>query len=706
LALNDGATAIYQTGSGTTALSFTYTVGALGSGQNTSDLALAASNAVSLNGATIQDPFGNAADLSAVDGYNPAGTLIINTTQPVLSVTGIVPDTGTSATDGLTNIANVTVTGTIDVADASRPVSVYDGATLVGTTTADSSGNWRLAGVTLAQGANSLTAQATNAEGNAATSPVFTATLDTTAPVLSVTGVVPENASTATIAGTIDVADAGLTVSVYDGTTLVGTTSADASGIWSLAGVPLTENDNLIAKATDAAGNIGISKYVTINSGSEQNVYVGRTASGMTINTGGAQVVWGTASGTTINGGDQYVYGMATDTTVSTGAQVIYSGGTGSATTLNSGGEQYVFSGGTAIGSTIAGGKQYDWGTATTTTVGNNGYQHVYGTANGTTVNSGGGQNVYSSGTASGTTVNEGGQQIDWGTAAGTMIDGGNQYVYGVASSTTIATGEQVLESGGTASGTTISSGGEQVIYTGATASDTTIAGGVQDDWGTAGGTTVDNGGYQYVHGTAGPTTIDSGGEQNVYFGGTASGTMIDGGSQYVWGTAANTTISAGAQVIESGGLASGTTIGSGGEQDVYGGGTASSTTISGGLEHVYAGGTAQDAAFGGSSGTLVLDSSSGFAGAISNFRAGDIVDLAYIHFSNAGMTLDFSEDATNTSGTLTISDGSNVATLDLLGQYSAAQFALSADGHGGTLVTDPPITGSAQNAIAASPHA
>ena len=58
LTLNDGGTATYSGGSGTNALTFSYTVAA---GQNTSDLAV---TAVNLNAATITDGAGNAANLS------------------------------------------------------------------------------------------------------------------------------------------------------------------------------------------------------------------------------------------------------------------------------------------------------------------------------------------------------------------------------------------------------------------------------------------------------------------------------------------------------------------------------------------------------------------------------------------------------------------------------------------------------------------
>ena len=76
LTLNDGGTATYTGGSGT-ALTFSYTVAA---GQNTSDLAV---TAVNLNGATITDGAGNAANLSGA--LTPAGTLQIDTTAPTVT---------------------------------------------------------------------------------------------------------------------------------------------------------------------------------------------------------------------------------------------------------------------------------------------------------------------------------------------------------------------------------------------------------------------------------------------------------------------------------------------------------------------------------------------------------------------------------------------------------------------------------------------
>ena len=58
LTFNDGGTATYVGGSGSNALTFSYTVLA---GQNTPDLMV---SAVNLNGATVMDGAGNAANLS------------------------------------------------------------------------------------------------------------------------------------------------------------------------------------------------------------------------------------------------------------------------------------------------------------------------------------------------------------------------------------------------------------------------------------------------------------------------------------------------------------------------------------------------------------------------------------------------------------------------------------------------------------------
>ncbi len=75
LSLNDGGTATYSSGSGSTALAFSHTVQA---GQNAADLAV---TSLGLSGATIKDAAGNAASLAGAVNYNPAGTLKVDTSS-------------------------------------------------------------------------------------------------------------------------------------------------------------------------------------------------------------------------------------------------------------------------------------------------------------------------------------------------------------------------------------------------------------------------------------------------------------------------------------------------------------------------------------------------------------------------------------------------------------------------------------------------
>ena len=126
LALNDGGTATY-TGVSGNALTFVYTVGALGSGQNVADLALAATNALSLNGAIITDDAGNTAVLTAANSYNPAGILQIDTTAPTVTKVVAAPATGEVVT-GHTDVITLDMSEKVNVS-GSPVLLLNDGGT-------------------------------------------------------------------------------------------------------------------------------------------------------------------------------------------------------------------------------------------------------------------------------------------------------------------------------------------------------------------------------------------------------------------------------------------------------------------------------------------------------------------------------------------------------------------------------------------------
>src|SRR5690242_9416367 len=120
LSLNDGGTATYIGGSGTNALTFSYTVAA---GQNTPALA---TTAVNLNGATIKDGAGNAANLSLA-GVSQSGPQIDTTTATISSVVE-TPSTGNLAA-GNTITLTLNLTEAVTVASRTPPLSDHDGGT-------------------------------------------------------------------------------------------------------------------------------------------------------------------------------------------------------------------------------------------------------------------------------------------------------------------------------------------------------------------------------------------------------------------------------------------------------------------------------------------------------------------------------------------------------------------------------------------------
>src|SRR5579883_1105772 len=86
--------------------------------------------------------------------------------------------------------------------------------------------------------------------------------------------------------------------------------------------------------------------------------------------------------------------------------------------------------------------------------------------------------------------------------------------------------------------------------------------------------------------------------------------------------------------------------------------------------------------------GTLGLDASALFHGTLADFGTNDAIDLGDIAFDPGKTTLGYQANSASTGGMLLMGDGTHCAALALLGQYSAASFAASSDGHDGTLVT------------------
>jgi hypothetical protein len=198
--------------------------------------------------ATAMDAAGN------ISGASTAQSVTLASQAPAAPIIeSFSTDSGTVG-DHITNDNTLTLTGT---AAANSTVKVYDGATLLGTVTANSGGAWNYTTAALTDGVHSLAATATLNGTTSAFSTALTETIDTVAPVAPVIiGDTISSTDRVTLNGT---AEANSTVTVLEGTNVLGTTAANSSGAWSFTTPSLAEGKHdFTATATDAAGNTSV----------------------------------------------------------------------------------------------------------------------------------------------------------------------------------------------------------------------------------------------------------------------------------------------------------------------------------------------------------------------------------------------------------------------------------------------------------------
>ncbi|MDG0792139.1 Ig-like domain-containing protein [Cohnella ginsengisoli] len=205
---------------------------------------------------TVKARASDGAGNTSVD--SSTNTFTVDTTAPAAPVV-------TNPTNGsTTNDSTPAYSGT---AEAGSAVTVVVDGLLLGPVTADASGNWSYTSATpLADGPHSVLARASDGVGNTSlNSNTNTFTVDTTAPaapvVTSPANGSTTNDSTPTYSGT---AEANSTVNVVVDGTSIGTTPADASGIWNFTQpTPLADGSHGVsAKATDAVGNAGAASTI------------------------------------------------------------------------------------------------------------------------------------------------------------------------------------------------------------------------------------------------------------------------------------------------------------------------------------------------------------------------------------------------------------------------------------------------------------
>ena len=173
----------------------------------------------------------------------------------VPTVTGISPDNGLSANDGVTDVPQISIQGR---APAGNTVSVYQNGEFIGTTVvgqspianpSSSTSTWSFdyTGTTLPDGTYSFTATATDSMGNvSALSFPFQVIINTQTPaaptiagVSPVAGSVGSSVAWATAPTLFGTAGPNSEVTVFRNQQVVGTTLADSSGAWNYTSGPL-----------------------------------------------------------------------------------------------------------------------------------------------------------------------------------------------------------------------------------------------------------------------------------------------------------------------------------------------------------------------------------------------------------------------------------------------------------------------------------
>ncbi|MFL9667796.1 Ig-like domain-containing protein [Variovorax sp. AB1(2024)] len=213
---------------------------------------------------TLTDAAGNTSAASAPLSF------AVDTSGVVVSITHAVDDQGSKqgnlAPGAVTDDTTPTLVGT---ATAGSIITIREDSSALGSTTADTNGNWSLALPVQAEGAHRYTATAVNAAGTKGEA-TLALTIDTTAPnvptiakatddVGSVQGPLATGGASDDTTPTLSGAGAtpGDVIKVYDNGSPIGSTTVQADGSWSFTPTtPLAEGTHqLITTSIDPVGN-------------------------------------------------------------------------------------------------------------------------------------------------------------------------------------------------------------------------------------------------------------------------------------------------------------------------------------------------------------------------------------------------------------------------------------------------------------------
>ena len=659
LSLNDGGTATYVGGSGTNALTFSYTVAA---GQNVPDLII---SAVNLNGSTVQDGAGNAANLS-ISGLSQGSPQIDTTTPTVSSVTAPAGDYDAGKVLTLT----LNMSEAVTVVGGAPTLTLNDGGTATYTGGSGTTALTFSYTVAAGQNTNGLAATAVNLNGatiadgagNVANLSLAglsqsAAQIDTTTPTLTAVATVPasgdvETGSNVTITirmGAIVNVSGTPVLALNDGGTATYVSGSGTSTLVFRYTVGANQNTTALqltgavsgGSITDAAGNTATIAPMNLNL--QVNTDQWKNATSANWNT---PTDWSSPAGVPSSTDVVMLDAPGTFQVTSSASETIFELNTVNTATLAiAKGTSFTVTNGTGAGVQAG----------------------MVSVANGATLNISG---VFDN---TGTIFAKGGTVYINGTLTGgaTVIGGAGWVEFAKASSEDISfnsgsTGGLWLESGrysgwisGFGSNTTQSIDISKLKFAGArlTSYD-------PNSTDTAGVLTITNGATSVALQFTGTYTL-----ADFHIANDGSGGILLTDPPPVPGAVNNAPVS-----ISNGEVLA--------------------------IRNPHSG----DVTFAGRTGTLWLDEPSSFTGTVSDFGAKTAIDLPTMAFDSQ-TTVGYSAKKNGAGGTLSVSDSAQSAQIALLGQYTAASFGLANDHHGGTMVVFEPPQSANQSLLSTPRH-
>ncbi|GAB3404773.1 Ig-like domain-containing protein [Massilia agilis] len=212
-------------------------------------------------------------DTAGNDGAVSTQAYVLDTSAPGVTVSSVAfsNDTGASGTDLVTSAAAQVISGNLSANLAAGDtvyVSLDNGSTWAAATATAGQSTWTLAGQVLS-GSGTVKVKVSDAAGNDGAVVSRAYVLDAAAPAVEIGGLAPSsdtgasstdkltNLATPTFNGT---AEAGALVKLFDtdGTTLLGSATADGAGNWTITASAMAGGSHDVsATATDTAGNTG-----------------------------------------------------------------------------------------------------------------------------------------------------------------------------------------------------------------------------------------------------------------------------------------------------------------------------------------------------------------------------------------------------------------------------------------------------------------